>query len=472
MKILLQSIWKLKLGWDELLPGDILEMWIAWSREIFVLQDFVVPRCVVAFPHDNLQLHIFADASPRAYGAVAYIRCSFGSQITVNLLMAKNRVAPIKQSNSKIALYWIRGDPSRWKSYVANRVNQIRELSDISMWRHCPGVDNPADLLTRGVKAKILIESTLWKNGPCWLTQEIDFWPNEIQKSVCDINAVQFHAISKFSNESTDPLFNLEKFSSFQKILRVTAYIKIFIYNSRNLNKIKTLTANEMNEAEIYWIKYIQRTVYNSEIDSLEKKELIDKSSGILKLSPFLDDTHILRLGGRLQEADLPFEMRHSIIIPKSSPFTHKLIIDKHLKSHHGGVNLTLSRIREKYWIIKGRQSVKSVISKCLVCRRMRCCPEYLQQLRSVHFTPFKRSSRLRVGQVVLLYEQGLPRLLWKLARIEEVFPGRDGYVRACLIRLGNGTLLRRPVQLLYPLEIEDDIIFGPGEDVKNSKQE
>ncbi|KAG5883243.1 hypothetical protein JTB14_000032 [Gonioctena quinquepunctata] len=97
---------------------------------------------------------------------------------------------------------------------------------------------------------------------------------------------------------------------------------------------------------------------------------------------------------------------------------------------------------------------------------------EYLQQLRSAHFTPFKRSSRLRVGQVVLLYEQGLPRLLWKLARIEEVFPGRDGYVRACLIRLGNGTLLRRPVQLLYPLEIEDDIIFGPGEDVKNSKQE
>ncbi|KAG5864405.1 hypothetical protein JTB14_001492 [Gonioctena quinquepunctata] len=100
MKILLQSIWKLELGWDELLPGDILEMWIAWSRGIFVLQDFVVPRCVVAFPHDNLQLHNFADGSPRAYGALAYIRCSFVSQITVNLLMTKNRVAPIKQSSN------------------------------------------------------------------------------------------------------------------------------------------------------------------------------------------------------------------------------------------------------------------------------------------------------------------------------------------------------------------------------------
>ncbi|KAG5865379.1 hypothetical protein JTB14_007534 [Gonioctena quinquepunctata] len=100
MKILLQSIWKLKLGWDELLPGDILEMWIAWSRDIFVLQDFVVSRCIVAFPHNNLQLHIFADGSPRAYGALKYIRCSFESQITVNLLMAKNRVAPIKQSSN------------------------------------------------------------------------------------------------------------------------------------------------------------------------------------------------------------------------------------------------------------------------------------------------------------------------------------------------------------------------------------
>ncbi|KAG5871360.1 hypothetical protein JTB14_019757 [Gonioctena quinquepunctata] len=97
---------------------------------------------------------------------------------------------------------------------------------------------------------------------------------------------------------------------------------------------------------------------------------------------------------------------------------------------------------------------------------------EYLQQLRSAHFTIFKRSSGFRVGQVVLLYEQGLPRLLWKLARKKEVFPGRDGYVRACLIRLGNGTLLRRPVQLLYPLKIENDIIFGPGKDVKNSNQE
>ncbi|KAG5893476.1 hypothetical protein JTB14_031254 [Gonioctena quinquepunctata] len=151
-------------------------MWIAWSTGIFVLQDFVVPRCVVAFPHDNLQLHIFADGSPRAYGALAYIRCSFVSQITVDLLMAKNRVAPIKQtsndsltlpkleltaslcvsrlskyieeklsivtnqifiwSDSKIALYWISGDPSRWKPYVANRMNPIRKLSNmITFWK-------------------------------------------------------------------------------------------------------------------------------------------------------------------------------------------------------------------------------------------------------------------------------------------------------------------------------------------------
>lgn len=99
-KILLQDLWKQNLDWDDELPDDLLHKWLEWCEGLQALSELCVPR----FLGEKLQgcitttiLHIFTDASPRAYGVVAYacVQNAEGNR-TTRLLLAKSRVAPLK----------------------------------------------------------------------------------------------------------------------------------------------------------------------------------------------------------------------------------------------------------------------------------------------------------------------------------------------------------------------------------------
>lgn len=79
---------------------------------------------------------------------------------------------------------------------------------------------------------------------------------------------------------------------------------------------------------------------------------------------------------------------------------------------------------------------------------------KYLLDLRSAHTREAPKSTPLKKGDVVLIGDEKMPRLMWKTGLITEVFPGRDGLVRSCAVRFPTGTTLRRPVQLLYPFEV------------------
>ena len=74
---------------------------------------------------------------------------------------------------------------------------------------------------------------------------------------------------------------------------------------------------------------------------------------------------------------------------------------------------------------------------------------EYLRQLH-LHYKDDNRQAK--VGDIVLLGKEG-SKYSWPLARITDVFPGRDGRVRNVKLILGSGKSLNRPVQCLYPLE-------------------
>lgn len=76
--------------------------------------------------------------------------------------------------------------------------------------------------------------------------------------------------------------------------------------------------------------------------------------------------------------------------------------------------------------------------------------------LRSAHHCVNTTAEVLKVGDVVLVAEDKMPRQTWKTGKIEDVFMGRDGLIHACSVRASLGTVLRRPVQLPYPLEIND----------------
>ena len=72
-------------------------------------------------------------------------------------------------TDSQVALFWIRGIGKDWKPFVQNRVDEIRKLTPVECWNHCPGRENPADLPSRGLTPTELATNQLWKCGPDWL---------------------------------------------------------------------------------------------------------------------------------------------------------------------------------------------------------------------------------------------------------------------------------------------------------------
>ena len=197
-KMLMQSLWLLKIGWDENLPPDITESWNVWQNQLPELNRLKLPRSS-QFSHDAdfIEIHGFADACKQAYAAVIYLRILKGSQVYVTLQLAKTRVAPLKTlsiprlelcaahllaklvkhflqitpieasslhlwSDSSDVLFWLRDRPSRWPIFVANRCSKILTLLPNAFWHQVKSKDNPADVASRGIDPTLFQDFTLW----------------------------------------------------------------------------------------------------------------------------------------------------------------------------------------------------------------------------------------------------------------------------------------------------------------------
>ncbi|XP_055856663.1 uncharacterized protein LOC129919682 [Episyrphus balteatus] len=166
-KMLFQRLWQPRVDWDEAVPQDVNRQWLHYTEHIAELAKIKIPRWVgLGIPNATSDLHGFADASQNAYAAALYIRTvTSNGDITVQLLTAKTRVAPLKTTtlslprlelcaaallaklvstiqptlgtnirhvfgwtDSTICLAWIRQFPGKWCTFVANRVSQIQQV--------------------------------------------------------------------------------------------------------------------------------------------------------------------------------------------------------------------------------------------------------------------------------------------------------------------------------------------------------
>lgn len=69
-------------------------------------------------------------------------------------------------SDSTIVLCWLKLLPNSLKTFVSHRVAEIQELTSNYYWRHVPTKDNPADLISRGIKPSKIVDCSLWWHGP------------------------------------------------------------------------------------------------------------------------------------------------------------------------------------------------------------------------------------------------------------------------------------------------------------------
>lgn len=439
-KRLIQVLWTLGVGWDELPPLEIVSKWQQYQAQLSGIASLQIPRLVVAdLTSVVCQLHAFCDASELGYSCVAYLRCVYPSgNVSVSFLCAKSKVAPLRTlsiprlelcaavllsslvvwikttflhvlkiesifawSDSTITLSWIRSSPHRWKTFVSNRVSLIQDRLAPECWYHIRSSENPADCASRGLLPEEFVAFPSWWAGPSWLRLPSEEWPlqkfdenlvcplaNSEQKKTVLVAQIEPHVI--------ESLFL--RFSSLRTIQGIVAYCLRFYYNCRNPEKRSgALSRLEFHQALLCIVKLIQKRSFAKEIMALRKKQNLPKT--FLKLSPFVDETGILRVGGRISHANLPFESKHPALLPSSHVLSELLIWQIHLQNLHSGLNTTLYLLQQNFWILGCRRLIRRCIAKCYRCFRVKppslLCP--MGDLPSVRVSQAKPFSRVGV---------------------------------------------------------------------------
>jgi len=151
----------------------------------------------------------------------------------------------------------------------------------------------------------------------------------------------------------------------FQSYVRVMGWVKRFIHNLKGSDKCSgSLTGQELRGAEVAVIRSIQQDVFG------EKEKNPFGRMEVLK-----DEREVLHVKTRTVRREDLVVSNKPYILPGSHPIVRQLIRDYHTAYCHAGVGFLLKKLRQKYWIIQARKSIKSVVSKCPRCRRMAARP-------------------------------------------------------------------------------------------------
>ena len=412
-KMFFQDLCESRIDWDEPLSGDLLNKWNQLRSAVSGSTIIVVPRCYFNTTLQNSATDVkiigFCDASSKAYAAVVYLRLEFQERIIVSFIAAKSRVAPLKTltiprlellsalllsklvvniqaalhkefpsidiicyTDSRVALCWIQGCRQEWKQFVENRVRSIRSLVPPQAWRHCPGIENPADIPSRGVSISELVKSELWLYGPKWLRDTQGLLDNiyctddTIPEQCCQEMrkcTTQLLAGNSASEVRIGLVIRCEDFSSFHKLLRITGlvikFLRILSARKHELN-INSISLGNTELARLYWIKDSQLQLTQDPKFPAWKNQF----------NLFCDELQIWRCGGRMSNADLSSSAQALILLNKKHHLTTLIVTDAHHRILHGGVKDTLTELRSAYWLIRGRQFIRQLIHRCVVCRR------------------------------------------------------------------------------------------------------
>ena len=301
--------------------------------------------CASAF-----EIHNFSDALSYAYGACSYLRIvNEKRQSICSFIIGKARLAPIKPvsiprleltaavlavklnnvvlceldaefcvsyfwTDSMAVLHCIKNKSKRFPPLVANPFSLIEIHTEIDHWRYIPSVINPADIASRGSLAEATSKLQTWLDGPSFFSKptisSFGDAPLDTFEPTADFQPLRKQEVfASFEVENTvdqigklisrcSSMLNLKRIVAW--VLRVKSYQK-GIVNNEQVNTDCDLSASELHEAEISLIKYVQSKHFSC-LFSYSKANFESLSRSLLKLSPYVHDDCILRVGGRLNQ--------------------------------------------------------------------------------------------------------------------------------------------------------------------------
>ncbi|KAJ7997224.1 hypothetical protein DPEC_G00226750 [Dallia pectoralis] len=413
-KVLVQRLWDKRRDWDDpLLPLDLLQAWNSWEEELQSLPSINLPRCYepkqVDLSNVIREVHVFCDASEKAYGSVAYMRTEDSNGKLHLSIMARSRVAP-KQlhsmprlelcaavtgaqlakllekeltlkidkttlwTDSTTVLTWLQSESCRFKVFVGTRVAEIQELTNCQAWRYVDSARNPADDITRGKTLQDLAKPNRWSQGPPFLLQDLEQWPVMPHTGTEEDTAeLRKSAFCGHTSVSPNPQGSDE--------IQCTTWKELLEVTTRELHGAASQggdpKAEDYREAEAHIFRRIQQECFPDELRLLKAGKAVGTSSRLLTLAPELDDTgELIRVGGRLRRAEnLDYATAHPIVLDPTHHFTRLLIKDYDSRLCHPGPERVFAEMRRTFWILRGREAIRRFQHSCTDCRRWKSRP-------------------------------------------------------------------------------------------------
>ena len=213
-----------------------------------------------------------------------------------------------------------------------------------------------------------ILQLSSWVKGPHFLTNSrFPFVPNKhvieniklgVNQAVTVEDTVSLATSVKKQTTFVPSLFPFDKFSSYQKYLRIAAYVLRLLPKHagyRNLNGSIT-DPTELDKAERHLQYLVQGESFATERKDLLDNKSVKRSSRIAPHSPFISPNRLIRSSGRSKRLiEVGFNVKYPIILDARHPFVKLFLEHTHVKQFHQGVEYLRSIVEEHYTVLKLR---------------------------------------------------------------------------------------------------------------------
>ncbi|KAH7723309.1 Pao retrotransposon peptidase family protein [Aphelenchoides avenae] len=397
-RLSVQTACKGKYGWDNPVDNVLVDQWnkavSCWTTTVIY-----VPRLIKPKTSEVLDLQVFCDASGYSYGACAYLVVQHSDATrSAHLVFSRSRLKPLNanltiprlelmagvlgarlidflqkqltikapraslHTDSQVMLFWIKSQEKQ-HVFVENRLKEIRALIDLQgiALRYVPSELNPADVLSRGIRADQLQDHDLWRHGPPFLKEpDVSLWPpktevteyEEIDQSLQQMVEREIVMSTAARQRTLDYFINPEEFNDWSKFLeqtcaclfRVVTLLRAVAVNRESLVFIPSFLLPLVTDVKLF---------KPNDPTSLEDLQVTERL--ILKITqtlfpPTAEETRQLRLScdqdgliranSRVTRAkDIPTTAYNPIYLPRKARVTALLIRFHHDPARHLGTN-------------------------------------------------------------------------------------------------------------------------------------
>ncbi|XP_055604205.1 uncharacterized protein LOC129752452 [Uranotaenia lowii] len=351
------------LMWDDEINARLSEKWLTWIETLSNVRQVRIPRCyrttTSAESSNSIELHIFCDASENGMAAVGYFRFEEEGKVECALIGSKTRVAPLKflsiprlelqaavvgarlagsivsshriritrrifWTDSRDVVCWLRSDHRRYSQFVAFRISELLDTTEVGEWRWLPTKQNVADEGTKWQRLPDFQPESRRFRGPDFLQEPENSWPGDAGDQETTMEEIR---ASVLHHQGTKPLIiSFERFSKWKRLLR-----------SKTTLVRGALTQEELKLAENTIYRCVQQQAFPDKVRLIRSRvkedspweRTLPKSSALYNLNPVIDEHGVLRMRGRIGTCEWADEAtKDPVILPRHHHVTNLLIAD------------------------------------------------------------------------------------------------------------------------------------------------